>query len=83
MRYRYKVANFIVAALQSCYVQTCYVTNLLRYKLATVQTCNVTKLLVSKLLLYINVTKLLRSNLLLSINIIKLKSCYDTKVIIS
>jgi hypothetical protein len=34
-RYRYKVANFIVATLQSCYVQTCYGSNLLRVKLAT------------------------------------------------
>jgi hypothetical protein len=37
--YRYKVANFIVATLQSCYVQTCYITNLLRFKLGTLQNC--------------------------------------------
>ncbi len=43
-RYRYKVANFIVATLQSCYVQTCYVTNLLRVKLAMGQTCYGVKL---------------------------------------
>jgi hypothetical protein len=30
--------------LQSCYVQTCYVTNLLRFKLATRQTCYGVKL---------------------------------------
>jgi hypothetical protein len=76
--YRYKVANFIVAMLQSCYVQTCYVTNLLRFKLATGQTCYGVKLatgsnlLRTKLLLYLTVTNLLRSNLILNINVTKL-----------
>ncbi len=56
----HKVAKFIVATLQSCYVQTCYVTNLLRG-----QTCYGSKFLRTKLLLNKTVTNLLRPNLLL------------------
>jgi hypothetical protein len=41
--YRYKVANFIVAMLQSCKFHSCYVTKLLQYKVATVQSCCGTK----------------------------------------
>ncbi len=81
----------IKTELQSCYVQTCYVTNLLRFKLATRQTFYGVKLATYKvatlpnrynllwpnLLLNINVTKLLRPNLQPSIT---LQSCYGQKV---
>ncbi len=81
-RYRYKVANFIVATLQSCYVQSCYVTNLLRFKLAMGQTCYGVKLATYKVATLPNRYKLATANLATQYNVTKLlqpKSCSVTK----
>jgi hypothetical protein len=72
-RYRYKVANFIVATLQTCYgsnllrVKLATGSNLLGVKLATYKVAtllNCYKLATVKLATEHNITKLLRLNLL-------------------